>query len=431
MELIEKVKSVLARQLRSGERIGVAVSGGIDSMCLTDCLLRFGLLERERLTVIHAEHGIRGEESLRDASFVADYCAAHGLRLLSESADVPHDAKANGRSVETEARLFRRRLYGRAVREGVASSVLTAHHKEDNTETVLMHIFRGCGLQGLVGMTERDGFLVRPLLGCTKAEIASYAEAYGVPHVEDSTNKDDAYARNALRLNVLPELRRQYAGLDDALADLSAIAKDALNRECYGITSDGESVLLPLRPTGDAVLAAFRAAGLTADYEKKHVEATVGLASRATGTGTDLPHGFRAEREADAVRIYRRKETEAWELSFDLGAFRIGGREIVVATAAEFDVKKETALDADRLPEGTVIRPRRSGDVFRPFGGGTKLLSDWLTDKKIPRYERERSVCVARGNEVFAVVGICTGERVKITEQTKNAVTVTVREENL
>lgn len=424
MDLIyEKVKDAV--RALSDARVCVAVSGGSDSMCLLDCLLRCGLIDKKRLAVVNVDHTIRGEASARDSAFVRDHCAKNGLRLIFRQANIPALAAASGRSLETEARLFRRALFDEIIKNGEADVIMTAHNADDNTETILMHIFRGCGLRGLVGMREREGYFRRPLLMVTKQEILTYVAANGVSYVSDASNDDDAFTRNFMRLHVLPLVKTRYPQVGKALATLSRAAESALAACPTDYVADGDSVKLPLTAlSGENVRAAFIAAGLTADFGTEHIAAVGALGGAATGVGSDLPHGFRAERESDGVRIYAKSEDFVCEAPFAVGVTDLGEVTVRVTPCAPLVPETGTAIDLGKLPQGAVIRTRREGDRFRPLGGGEKSLSDWLIDKKIPRYERRRLLYIASGAEVLCVIGVATGEKLKIDENTASAALV-------
>lgn len=427
MTLTEKVKRAVCASVPTDGDIGVAVSGGSDSMCLLDCLLRFCLLPRERLVVINVDHGIRGEESKRDSAFVADYCKARGLALVSRFADVPKDAAASGESIETAARCVRRALFDELVRDGRVSVVMTAHNAFDRTESVLMHIFRGSGLSGLIGPTVRDGYLVRPLIDVTKPEIAAYTKEYGVPYVEDSTNADTTYTRNFLRHEILPLVRSRYEGVDGAVARLGDAVAEMLASagKCHEIRPDGSVMLACCGFGGADVVAAMNAAGLKKDFTEAHVIAIKGLESKPSGVGVDLPHGYRAERESDGVRIFSSSETPECETEFSLGKHVFPHASVSVEKCEAKVSKVGSVFDLNKIPLGAVIRTRKDGDVFTPFGGNEKSLSDWLIDKKIPRYERKRLLYIASGRDVLAVIGVATGEKIKIDETTVAAAKAT------
>ena len=419
--LSRKVKSIVM-QCACRSTVCVAVSGGSDSMCLLDCLLRNELIDKSRLSVVNVDHGIRGGESERDSEFVRRYCEDNGLRLIFRKADIPALAAASGRSIETEARIFRRALFEEIVSHGDADVIMTAHNADDRTETLLMHIFRGCGLQGLVGMTMRDDFIVRPLINSQKSEILAYIAEYGVPYVEDSTNKYDEYTRNFIRLRVLPLIKTRYPGVESALERLSFVAEKALESLEGSTEKDGDSVKISLPPTEQKVRAAFISAGLTTDYTAEHIASVKGL--ERMGAGVDLPHGYRAELESDCVRVFGKTAELNAEAPFSVGSILLGDITVSVKECPPVITKTDTAIDLGKIPRGAVIRTRRRGDRFRAIGGGEKSLSDWLIDKKIPRFKRRRLLYIASGAEVLCVIGVATGEKLKIDEKTAKAALV-------
>ena len=187
-----------------GARVLCAVSGGADSMCLLHWLLR-----QPDLTVYaaHYEHGIRGEEALRDAAFVEDYCQRQGISLLVEHGDVPAYAGENGLGLEEAARKLRYAFLEREAERLSCDVIATAHNADDNAETLLLNLVRGTGAAGLSGIPAINGKICRPLLGCTREEILSYLREHQIPYVEDSSNLSDDYRRNRIRHRVVPVLR--------------------------------------------------------------------------------------------------------------------------------------------------------------------------------------------------------------------------------
>lgn len=423
MELTDKVKSIIAAHVCG--KAAAAVSGGRDSMCMLDCIVRFGLIPTGDLTVLHVNHMIRGEEADADEKLVSDWCAEHGVECRSFRINVPALAAEHGRSLETEARLARREVF-----RGFGGTVLTAHNKSDRTESVLMHIFRGCGINGLTGPTECDGFIIRPLIGCTRDEINEYVRLYRVPYSDDRTNADSDYARNYVRNKILPLIRSRYPGVDDAVSRLGDAARRVGRAEGVRKVSDGCAVISPDNVHGDSVLAALLAAGLDFDYTSEHIKAVSALASARTGAGVDLPRGYRAEKESGCVRIFAKETFPDEEHPFRLGMTRFSGGRYVLAerTDKRVDVGG-SIIDLGKLPEDAVLRTRREGDTFVPYGGKRKSLSDWLIDKKIPRYLRARLLYVARGSEVLAVVGVATGSALATDENTTEALRLTVGRE--
>ena len=417
---LDKVKKVVLSHVPKSGLVGVAVSGGSDSMCLIDCILRHSLIEKDRLLIINFDHGLRGEESERDSAFVAQFAQTHGVKLHFEKLSVSAKSKAYGESLETTARALRREAFER-IMEGGVLVILTAHTASDRVETLLMRLFRGTGIKGLAGMSEKDGFIVRPLIHCNKSEIIQYVKSSNVPYVEDSTNVDSAYSRNFIRNEVLPLIRTKYPKADEAILRLADLASQSAVRS-DGVIIQGESAVVTEK-SGDAVVSAFAHAGLN-DYASAHVGAVTQLFEKPNGKGVDLPHGYRAEKEKAGVRVYKDFTPPEFEIPLLMGEMTLGRIAFKAESVAPRVDKASTVFDFDKLPDGVVVRSRKNGDRFTAVGGKEKSLSDWLIDKKVPRYERKNLAVLASGSEVLAVIGIATGEKIKIDENTVRAVEI-------
>ena len=188
-----------------GDHVIAAVSGGADSVC---CLRVLYALREEipvRLSVVHVEHGLRGEASLEDAAFVSGLCSRLGLACRTEHVNVRREAAA-GYSVEEAARLLRYRCLEKVRRELGADRIASAHHAQDQAETVLFHLARGSGIRGGGGMRRIQGYVIRPLLDVSPGQIRDYLHRIGQDWREDATNASDEYARNRIRHQVLPGL---------------------------------------------------------------------------------------------------------------------------------------------------------------------------------------------------------------------------------
>ena len=202
-ELLERApRAVLPKP---GEAVLCAVSGGLDSMCLLRMLAGWRRERGGELTAAHFNHGLRGPAADRDEDFVREICKQWNIPLVMGRGDVREYAGREGCSIEEAARILRYAF----LREAAGPRLIyTAHHADDNAETVLLNLIRGTGLKGLTGMDwQRDG-LCRPLLAASREELESYAARWNVPHIEDETNADpEAAARNLLRLQVMPLLK--------------------------------------------------------------------------------------------------------------------------------------------------------------------------------------------------------------------------------
>ena len=187
-----------------------AVSGGLDSMCLLTMAVQWGQAQGRRVAAAHFNHQLRGGDADRDERFVRDWCAAREIPFFAGRGDVRGLMEREGLSLEEAARRLRYDfLRQEAEKLGQHIKIYTAHHADDNAETILFNLIRGTGVAGLTGMAYQQNGICRPLLDVTREELAAYAAARHIPHVEDTTNADPgAAARNFLRLEVMPRLRQ-------------------------------------------------------------------------------------------------------------------------------------------------------------------------------------------------------------------------------
>jgi tRNA(Ile)-lysidine synthase len=247
---IEELAAPLAERWDSARPHLVAVSGGIDSMVLWHLLRVAGF---RKLLVVHVDHGLRGDESTKDADFVAATAAEWGDEFETRQVAVAAEAKRQKQSLETMARDLRYRALAAVARERDCPRVFLAHHADDRIETALMHLFRGTGSRGLAGMSEEsvrrvDGIdltLIRPLLGVDRSAITAYAEKHGLSWREDASNQSDFALRNRIRHRLLPEIEAVF-GRDPREAILRAADLAALD-EAWAAEMLGE---LPRRGNG-------------------------------------------------------------------------------------------------------------------------------------------------------------------------------------
>jgi tRNA(Ile)-lysidine synthase len=266
--MLDRVAEFIARHrmFEPGQRVGVAVSGGADSVFLLHALRELGF----PLSVIHIEHGIRGAASIADAEFVAQLASNLGHPFHIRQADVP----AIDGNLEEAARNVRQEFYAELIASGAVDRVATGHTRSDQAETVLYRILRGSGLTGLSGIlpVTREG-LVRPLLDLGRSEIEAWLCERGIAWREDETNRDPAYARNRLRHKILPLLRESFnPQLDSALANLATLAQD---EEAYW---DAELCHhLPTPNPGPQVIAVTELANVPPALARRRVRQAVAL----------------------------------------------------------------------------------------------------------------------------------------------------------
>lgn len=415
-----------------GETIAVAVSGGCDSMCLLHSFITQASSCNVRVVVINVEHGIRGESSIKDSLFVKDFCVKNNIELLSYTVDSLEKAKEEKLSVEQAARLLRYQCFADAISKGKCDRVATAHHKDDNTETVLFNIFRGTGLKGLTGITkERNDKIIRPFLSVERADIESYAKRYSIPFVNDETNEQDVYTRNYLRHKVVPEIKALFPELNSSIARLTEIASiddEYLSSEAEdAVIEDGETLTinLPIHPAilTRATIIALKKLGMNKDWEKTHLDDVVELSRAENGKQIHLPKNIIVSKEYQSLTFYKGADRKSLALPFRLGETQFNGEVIKIETVkGKIDLTSGLFADLDKIPQTAVVRYRLDGDVFEKFGGGTKSLGDYFTDVKIPLRLRDNTPLLANGNEVLAIFGIAISNKLKVDLKTNNVI---------
>ncbi len=409
--------------------VGVAVSGGRDSVALLHYLKTHGV----RIAAVNVEHGIRGEESVRDSEFVARICNDLGVKLYAFSVDAPQFAKDNGYTVEQAARILRYRIFDGLLDGGECDLIALAHHRDDQIETVLMRILRGTGIRGLCGMKSVNGRYIRPFLNVSREDIDSYVADNGLEYVDDSTNGDCAYTRNFLRREIAV-LKQRFPSMDETVSRLARNAAEAdafiqsqlpeievKHAQAYIKTSDCANTFIAKQ----LITKAANALGVTQDIEDRHYNCALALLNTENGKFVMLTHGLRVHRQDGylVLDLNREEETPEREIAFCEGEFADRGICVVQIGVAEADFKRANAFtlfaDADKIPETAVIRCRRNGDYINKFGGGTKSLGDFLTDKKVPLRLRDSLSVIADGSRILAVFGIDVSSDVKIDGGTK------------
>ena len=429
----------------AGKRVCVACSGGADSLCLLHYLSVRAPKDGFCLSAVHVEHGLRGENSKADAAFVADFCKRKEIPLFSFSFDCRALAAKEKIGVEEAARKARYGAFETLLSKGKADVIATAHHANDEAETVLFNLLRGSSLAGAGGIKEARQGYIRPFLRITKAEILAYAAENHLAFREDETNFIADATRNKLRLEILPELEKIVSG---AAKNLSAFASAARRDDefLYSLAASyvreekpgGRIAVLSRAENGEetpdplftrACVLAMKRLGVTKDYTRAHVNALLNLRRLQTGATAHLPRGVKARRVYGEIEFFSGEQTNAEEFAeceFSYGLHKLGGAEILV-TQSEAEATKasesagEKLLRADgSLLKNSVIRFKKEGDTFRKFGGGEKSLKKYLVDRKIPSDVREKIPLIAKkgSKEILVVIGTEIAENVKITPET-------------
>ncbi len=376
----------------------VAVSGGIDSMCLMEKVRQEG----GPFAVAHCNFGLRGAESDADEAFVREQAARHGIPCHVKQFDTEAFASAEGISIEMAARRLRYHWFGELCREHGYTAVAVAHNANDNAETLILNLLRGTGLKGITGMKAAgyipdpdfgDIPLLRPLLEMTREEIVAFAREHGLNWREDSTNAQTDYKRNKIRNLVFP-----------VFATINPSFVQTLNRDMERFAAELNLILKNGQNQGRAVA---------------HASKPMATLGRVRGRGP----------RPQAVGGTRSEATKGLE---------------ACATAREYALVEEEwdGTEAVKQPEGVLILDAEkvgayvegaweSGDWIKPLGApGRKKLQDWFTDHHIPADEKPfvpLLKSVAEPHHVLAIIPCCIDHSVRVTATTRRILRISIK----
>ena len=423
--------------IKSGEIIGVACSGGRDSICLLHYLNSIKSDLDCEIVAVNVDHGIRQTSAL-DTEFVMQFCKTHGIRAYKFKGEALKVAKEEKLTIEQAARKVRYGVFETVIKKGLVDKIALAHHLNDQAETVLLNIIRGCGLTGAKGMEPvRDEIYIRPMLDTPREEIMSYLDEHSLEYVEDETNKDNSYSRNYIRNIVLPALRKHFNGVDKNIVNFAKVCKTddefiSGNINLGGLLETNETTKVPLsyfyQPESvvNRILMKVVSRFAKQDIERKHLKLIREFAIEANnGNIISLPFKVKVLKEYDYIVIgYIKKKEISGEYSFRSGKLKIDGYGIIRSTISKVLTEPKIhqhIIDADRLPTTAKWRFRQEGDVFAPLGlGGTKKLKDYFIDKKIPQRMRDFIPVLAVENKILAVADVEIADELKVTENTRS-----------
>ena len=477
-----------SRMLAPGDRVGVAVSGGADSVALLRILENLRDDLGITLLVVHFDHQLRGGESEADAEFVAGLARESGLEFVVAREDVAKAAQEHGWNLEDAARRLRYAFFHHIIEHGRVTRIAVAHTADDQAETVLAHVFRGTGLTGLAGIYPQVGSVVRPLLETRRKDLREFLQERGHCWREDATNRDVRRLRARVREQLLPVLERDFSPA--IVAHLGDLARFAREEEAFWTALVGDCFLARSKQAGDTVSIAVHdlleplgplarlnpsvkaqtnptssrslterlirrlyqeLRGDCRDLSAGHVEQVIRLATQSSsGRRVELPSGIVAERAFDEIifsrqipsrPLVRLQETIAQPNAYqylvslpDRGTTTVSIPELGTSfrlkvidwPSAERDTKREgKVLDASLLRTPLILRNWRPGDAYRPHGRRqTRKLKQMFLAGRVPGRERAGWPVLESNGQVIWARGMPAAEDFCAREGTQRGLVI-------
>lgn len=418
--MLHKIKTYIEQHhlLKPNGKYIVGLSGGADSVCLLLVLRKLGY----HVEPVHCNFLLRPGECDRDEDFCVSLCDSLGLNIHIAHFDTREYAAAHKISIEMAARNLRYDYFGQLRQALGADDIAVAHHANDNVETFLLNVLRGTGLHGLQAIRPRNGHVVRPLLCVSRQEIEQYLEGISQRYVTDSSNLMDDVQRNKLRLNVIPLLKSMTPAAEENILRTIRYASEAvkvldssLSRSVEECLRDGIVSIeaLQRQPSPEYTLYAILSPCGFSTHQIEQIYAS--LSAKSGRAWHSKTHTLAKDRECF---ILGRTQAPLPELHIPMPSlyiYNVNHRLCIdlIERSDDFKPSKEpmeATLDAGKVEFPLTLRPVADGDRFHPYGmNGTKLVSDYLTDRKCNYFQRQRQLVLldARGNIIWLV-----GERV-------------------
>ena len=426
--------------IKKGDKLCLAVSGGADSMYLfynfMDLRDDFDL----DIIVCHLNHGIR-ETAKRDEDFVKNICRDYGVKCLTKTVNMDEFARINKLSSEEAGRIlryefFRENSFGR--------KILTAHNANDRAETLLFNIIRGTGIRGLVGISEVNEDIYRPLIDIKRCDIEDYLHKNNLPYVEDETNFEEIYTRNKIRLSLIPKLSELNPNIIDALLRLSENASDASRfieelveenyskciRDYYFIVEEMKELNKFL---ACEIIKSYLAKNFYSEniLSRDNILGIYDLILGESGRVINLGGKISARKSYDKVFVEDEKsESVKREASLKLGNNYTDFGQIFISKDGAISKGDSfiKTIDCDKIKGNLFIRRRQRGDRFKPLGmKNNKKLKDYFIDRKVDRLKRDEIGLICDDEKIIYVLGMDISEDVKIDENTLNKLVLEVK----
>lgn len=444
--------------LEIGDKVIVALSGGPDSVCLLHIL--YTLKQKYNLTIYaaHVNHCLRGEEADADEEYAKKLSARLGIECFVKRVDINKLSKERGLSSESAGREARYEFFEELRKRLQANKIALAHNANDQAETVLMRIIRGSGMEGITGIKPiRGNIFIRPIINIRRGSIEKYCEVNDLNPRIDKTNLENIYARNKIRLELIPYIEENFN--EDIISTLNRFADtisrdndylESLSQEMYKSYCEKKEHKVIIYKEAfeeqEAILtrivrkAISEIKGNLYNVEKVHIYDLLKLQDGTTGRKINLPDNVTAFNNYGNIELSRNKTSSKNEaqseytLSIDtkklIEKFNISISLRIISPNERINFKDgeyTKYFDADKVKNKVIVRSRKDGDRFTPFGmKNSKKLKDFFIDLKVPQEERDKIPLICFDEEIGWVVGFRISENYKISKDTKNILEIKI-----
>ena len=435
--LFDELASFDYSLFEKGDTVGVALSGGKDSVALFYTLLRFSKNFPITLVAVNVDHGIRGEQSVKDSQFVKRLCQKENVPLYFKSVDSKAYAKENKTSLENAARILRYEFFEELYDKKVFNKLALGHHQNDNAETVIFNILRGCGIKGASGIASKRDYFVRPMLKVKRAEIDNLVAKNRLPFVVDASNFELDPTRNYIRQEIIPKMEERFENTTDSIARFSDNMKEVANdlrkmgEAAVKLDEDNNPYILLtdcVYPSvfKQSVLHALTILGLNKDVYKANLDDILCLLQSQSGARVDLVDNICAIKDYDRITFCKKQASFEFTCKISPCEFEFNNQKFAIKFVKERIINKNTlCIDFDKLPKDAIIRTRRDGDILLRQSGKVKL-KEYLIDKKIVKRKRDNMLFIASENLIYAVIPSECGKPLFVDENTKNILCITL-----
>lgn len=439
------------RLIESGDTVVIGLSGGADSIYLLHRLHELKEILNIDLVTAHVNHGVRGEEALRDEEFSKMVSQSLGIPHFSKDVDMNGYAAEHKISAEEAGRILRYDFFREVASNYNSVKIAVAHNRDDQAETVLMRVLRGTGVDGLAGIPYVNGNVIRPILDISRQEIEDYLHGNDIEYVDDHTNFETDYMRNVIRLELIPKLEEVYnPNIMSSLVNLSQFARedvDYMNGEVERVYRD-----LVISGKGHLKISIDELNLLHQTIQKRiirkmltvllgtiegiysvHVDEILGLAKNQTGKVIDNIKGLKISNSYGELIFEENLDIEPkdYEFTLEMGINTLEYDLCIELSRVEslgVGSKSIAYFDGDKCNGPIKVRNRRNGDRIVPIGmSGSKKLKDVFIDEKIPRDLRDELPIFLDDEKIIWIGGVRQSELTKVDENTVNIIKIEIK----